>query len=94
MNCYNLKSKYVKWNSAIKNTYRRCDKHDVTDLYRMCGDPVRENEAFQMHCNFSQMLLKDHFQASQMTEHNLIHWTEGNFPMLVGNPPSTSDGLL
>ncbi|KAJ9577290.1 hypothetical protein L9F63_006129, partial [Diploptera punctata] len=66
----------------------------LKDLYRMCGDPVRENEAFQMHCNFSQMLLKDHFQASQMTEHNLIHWTEGNFPMLVGNPPSTSDGLL
>ncbi|PSN54061.1 MAU2 chromatid cohesion factor [Blattella germanica] len=66
----------------------------LKDLYRMCGDPVRENEAFQMHCNFSQMLLKDHFQASQMTEHNLIHWTEGNFPMLVGNPPSTSDTLL
>jgi len=66
----------------------------TADLYRMCGDPVRENEAFQMHCNFSQMLLKDHFQASQMTEHNLIHWTEGSFPMLVGNPPSTSDTLL
>lgn len=66
----------------------------LKDLYRMCGDPVRENEAFQMHCNFSQMLLKDHFQASQMAEHNLIHWTEGSFPMLVGNPPSTSDTLL
>ncbi|PNF35489.1 MAU2 chromatid cohesion factor-like protein [Cryptotermes secundus] len=66
----------------------------LKDLYRMCGDPVRENEAFQMHCNFSQMLLKDHFQASQMAEHNLIQWTEGSFPMLVGNPPSTSDTLL
>jgi hypothetical protein len=29
-----------------------------------------------------------------MAEHNLIHWTEGSFPMLVGNPPSTSDTLL
>ncbi|KDR13808.1 MAU2 chromatid cohesion factor homolog isoform X2 [Zootermopsis nevadensis] len=66
----------------------------LKDLYRMCGDPVRENEAFQMHCNFSQMLLKDHFQASQMPEHNLTNWTDGSFPMLVGNPPSTSDTLL
>lgn len=66
----------------------------LKDLFRMCGDPARENEAFQMHCNFSQMLLKDHFQSTQMSEHNLIHWTEGNFPMLVGSSPSTSSTLI
>lgn len=64
------------------------------DLFRMCGDPARESEAFQMHCNFSQMLLKDHFQSTQMSEHNLIHWTEGNFPMLVSSSPSTSSTLI
>ncbi|XP_054286158.1 MAU2 chromatid cohesion factor homolog [Macrosteles quadrilineatus] len=65
----------------------------LKDLYRMCGDPVRENEAYQMHCNFSQMLLKDHFQSSQMAEHNLIFWLEGSFPLLATNPPSTSTQL-
>lgn len=51
------------------------------DLYRMCNDPVRENEALQMHSNFSQTLLKDHFQSSEMPEHALISWTDGQFPI-------------
>ncbi|XP_014285477.1 MAU2 chromatid cohesion factor homolog [Halyomorpha halys] len=54
----------------------------LKDLYRMCGDPARESEAYQMHCNFSSMLLKDHFQSTQMPEHNLINWTEGDNPPL------------
>lgn len=66
----------------------------VTDLYRLCGDQGRETEAYQMHCNFSQMLLKDHFQSSQMAEHKLINWTEGGFPVLLGNPAGTSGPLL
>lgn len=66
----------------------------LRDLYRTCGDPVRENEAYQMHCNFSQMLLKDHFQSSQMAEHNLIFWLDGSFPLLATNPPSTSTTLI
>ncbi|KAK6617232.1 hypothetical protein RUM43_005163 [Polyplax serrata] len=66
----------------------------LKDLFRLCGDPGRENEAFQMHCNFSQMLLKDHFQSTQMSEHNLIHWTEGNFPMLLNSSPGTSSNLI
>ncbi|XP_065210046.1 MAU2 chromatid cohesion factor homolog [Planococcus citri] len=52
----------------------------LKDLYRMCNDPARENEAFQMHSNFSQVLLNDHFTSSKMPEHNLINWTEGNLP--------------
>lgn len=47
----------------------------------MCNDPVRENEALQMHSNFSQTLLKDHFQSSEMPEHALISWTDGQFPI-------------
>ncbi|XP_059474797.1 MAU2 chromatid cohesion factor homolog isoform X2 [Neocloeon triangulifer] len=66
----------------------------LKDLYRMCADHPRENEAYQMHCNFSQMLLKDHFQSSQMAEHSLINWTEGPFPAPIGNPPSTSSAIL
>ncbi|XP_044735147.1 MAU2 chromatid cohesion factor homolog [Chrysoperla carnea] len=68
----------------------------LKDLYRMSNDPNRENEAYQMHCNYSQMLLKDHFQSTQMPEHNLIHWTEGAIPNITGNnhPPSTSSTIM
>ncbi|XP_015524165.1 MAU2 chromatid cohesion factor homolog [Neodiprion pinetum] len=67
----------------------------LKDLYRICGDPNRESEAYQTHCNFSQMLLKDHFQSTQMGEHTLIQWTEGPIPPLPSNPPpSTSQGVL
>lgn len=59
------------------------------DLYRMSGDPNRENEAYQMHCNYSQTLLKDHFQATQMPEHNLIQWISGPIPSITGSTPST-----
>lgn len=44
----------------------------ISDLYRLTGDLLREQEAIQTHSNFSQLLLKDHFQASQLPEHNLI----------------------
>ncbi|XP_033223532.1 MAU2 chromatid cohesion factor homolog isoform X1 [Belonocnema kinseyi] len=67
----------------------------LKDLYRICGDPNRENEAYQMHCNFSQTLLKDHFQSTQMSEHALIQWTEGPVPALPSiPPPSTSQAIL
>ncbi|CAG9836755.1 unnamed protein product [Diabrotica balteata] len=66
----------------------------LKDLHRICGDSQRENEAYQRHVNFSQMLLTDHFQASQMPEHNLIMWTQGNFPSNTTNEPSTSGALL
>lgn len=60
----------------------------------MCNDPSKEGEAYQMHCQYSQMLLKDHFQSSQMAEHNLIFWLEGSFPLNATNPPSTSTQLI
>ncbi|ODN05016.1 MAU2 chromatid cohesion factor [Orchesella cincta] len=69
----------------------------LKDLYRLCSEAVRENEAYQMHCNFSQMLLKDHFTASQLPEHGLINWIEGDFPVVVGQVPalpSTSNVIL
>lgn len=58
-------------------------KNVLLDLYRMCNDPVRENEALQMHSNFSQTLLKDHFQSSEMPEHALISWSDGQFPIAL-----------
>ena len=71
------------------------NNHQFLDLNRLCGDHNRENEAYQMHCTFSQTLLKDHFQSTQMSEHTLIQWTEGPVPMLPNNSPaSTSQTLL
>merc|ERR1719394_2310135 len=52
----------------------------LKDLYRLRGDHQREQEGNTMHSNYSQMLLKDHFSATQMAEHQLINWTDGNFP--------------
>ncbi|CAG9859410.1 unnamed protein product [Phyllotreta striolata] len=66
----------------------------LKDLHRICGDSQRENEAYQRHVNFSQMLLSDHFHASQMPEHNLIWWTQGNFPTNAINAPGTSSTLI
>lgn len=43
-----------------------------SDLYHLCGDQVNEAEGYRMHTSFSQDLLKDHFQSSQMSEHGLI----------------------
>lgn len=60
----------------------------LKDLYKMCNDQTREKDACQMHSNFSQMLLKDHFQSSEMAEHALVNWTDGKFPTF---PSSSSD---
>ncbi|CAH4029089.1 unnamed protein product [Pieris brassicae] len=60
----------------------------LKDLYRLAGDTERENEAYQMHCNFSQALLKDHFQATQLPQHALVNWTSGPPPALPA--PSVS----
>lgn len=62
----------------------------LKDLYRMCNDTPRENEAYKEYVNLSQSLLSDHFQASQMPEHNLIMWTQDAYPMNPINSPSTS----
>lgn len=67
----------------------------VLDLYSRNGSPNRENEAYQAHCNYSQTLLKDHFQSTQMNEHVLIQWTDGPMPVLQCNSsPSTSRAIL
>ncbi|CAH2235376.1 jg5944 [Pararge aegeria aegeria] len=58
----------------------------LKDLYRLAEDTERENEAYQTHCNFSQALLKDHFAASQMPQHALVHWTTGPPPVLPEVP--------
>jgi len=45
---------------------------DMTDLYHSLGNPQGEAESYRMHDSFSQMLLKDHFQSTQLSEHRLI----------------------
>ncbi|CAG9772147.1 unnamed protein product [Ceutorhynchus assimilis] len=52
----------------------------LKDLHRICGDTARENEAYQRHVNFSQMLRNDHYNASKLPQHCLIFWTKGEFP--------------
>merc|ERR1711936_1209780 len=43
----------------------------LKDLYHQCGDTANEQEGYRMHTSFSQALLKDHFQSSQMSEHGI-----------------------
>ncbi|CAG2243178.1 MAU2 [Mytilus edulis] len=52
----------------------------LKDLYRLSGDKAQEEEGCRLHTSYSQSLLKDHFQSSQLSEHGLIHWTEGACP--------------
>jgi len=49
---------------------RRCVM--CADLYHALGNPQGEAESYRMHDSFSQMLLKDHFQSTQLSEHQLI----------------------
>ncbi|XP_014777387.1 MAU2 chromatid cohesion factor homolog [Octopus bimaculoides] len=62
----------------------------LKDLYRLCGDQVKEAEGYRMHTSFSQDLLKDHFQSSQLSEHGLIQWTEGPCPFHLSSEVSSS----
>lgn len=43
------------------------------DLYGLCGDTANEQEGYRMHNTFTQSLLKDLLQSSQLPEHGLIH---------------------
>ncbi|XP_033750418.1 MAU2 chromatid cohesion factor homolog [Pecten maximus] len=65
----------------------------LKDLYRLCGDKVNEAEGFKMHTSFSQSLLKDHFQSSQLSEHGLIQWTEGPCPFHLNTTVGSSNML-
>ncbi|XP_064474441.1 MAU2 chromatid cohesion factor homolog [Ornithodoros turicata] len=65
----------------------------LKDLYRLCGNPMQEQEAVQTHANFSQLLLKDHFQASQLPEHALIQWIDGEPPAMTTSSASTSSAI-
>uniref|UniRef100_UPI00358E3B0C MAU2 chromatid cohesion factor homolog n=1 Tax=Myxine glutinosa TaxID=7769 RepID=UPI00358E3B0C len=69
------------WSSAL-----------LRDLNKACGNTMEAHEAAQMHQNFSQQLLRDHIEACSMPEHNLINWTEGQFPVQyqTQNGPTTS----
>jgi len=57
----------------------------LKDLYQLQGDKAKQQEGQTMHNNYNQTLLKDHFQASQQQEHNLINWTDGDFPKFSEN---------
>lgn len=65
----------------------------LKDLYHQCGDAANEAEGYRLHASFSQALLKDHFQSSQMSEHGVIQWTEGPCPLHLGSS-SSSSGML
>uniref|UniRef100_A0A2C9JSS8 MAU2 chromatid cohesion factor homolog n=1 Tax=Biomphalaria glabrata TaxID=6526 RepID=A0A2C9JSS8_BIOGL len=66
----------------------------LKDLYRQCGDTVNEAEGYRMHTSFSQALLKDHFQSSQMSEHGIIQWTDGPCPFHLSSSSSASSTML
>lgn len=59
-----------------------CDFFFFVELHRKDNNPISENEAYQLHHNYNQGLMKDLYQSSKMPEHNLINWTEGGLPNL------------
>ncbi|KAK7496830.1 hypothetical protein BaRGS_00011810 [Batillaria attramentaria] len=65
----------------------------LKDLYRLVGDSVNEAEGYRMHTTFSQSLLKDHFQSSQLAEHGLIQWTSGPCPFHLNTSVGASNML-
>ncbi|XP_041367960.1 MAU2 chromatid cohesion factor homolog [Gigantopelta aegis] len=65
----------------------------LKDLYRSCGDSANEAEGYRLHTNFSQSLLKDHFQSSQMSEHGIIQWTDGPCPFHLSTPVNSNTML-
>ncbi|XP_076465078.1 MAU2 chromatid cohesion factor homolog isoform X2 [Babylonia areolata] len=65
----------------------------LKDLYRLVGDSVNEAEGYRMHTTFSQSLLKDHFQSSQLQEHGLIQWTSGPCPFHLNTSGGASNML-
>ena len=66
----------------------------LKDLYRMTGDSTREAESLEMHGNYSQTLLKDHYLASTLPHHNLITWTDGPFPSISSSSSSATSNVL
>merc|ERR1712029_467716 len=60
----------------------------LKDLYRMDNNPQHEEEGAETHNTYSQTLLKDHFYASQLPEHNLIFWTDGPLPAIANTSSS------
>ena len=52
------------------------------DLYRLSGNPGQVEAQEQSHADFSQKLIKDHFDANSQKEHQLINWTDGAFPQI------------
>jgi hypothetical protein len=61
----------------------RCDYLPFSDLHHAVGNPQGEAESYRMHDTFSQMLLKDHFQSTQLPEHRLIQVGKNKRPLLV-----------
>lgn len=54
----------------------------LKDLYRLSGNPAQVAAQEKSHTEFSQKLIKDHFDANSQKEHQLINWTDGAFPQL------------
>ena len=68
---------YLKYRSIghVINTHTN---KIVVDLYRLCGNPQGEAEGYRLHDSFTQSLLKDHFQSTQQSEHQLIQVSRGS----------------
>lgn len=62
----------------------------LRELYHIIGNPQAENESYRLHDTFTQMLLKDHFQSTQLSEHRLIQWTDGPCPFYMVNTSAMS----
>ena len=90
---------YIVHNTRV--TSNKNDPHEYNvfsrifpDLYRMMGDRAREAEGVETHNSYSQGLLKDHFFANQLPEHNLILWTDGPLPAITSSSSSNTGASM
>lgn len=60
-------------------------------MYHVIGNPQGEAESYRLHDTFSQMLLKDHFQSTQLSEHRLIQ--VGDLVLMTGLPVLNDGGF-
>ena len=65
----------------------------LKDLYRLCNQPGQEQEYVTTHTSFSNQLLQDHFQASQLAEHTLIQWIHGDPPVIPVAVAAAASGI-
>jgi len=57
----------------------------LKELFQIQGDAVKLSEATEQLVTFSNQLQNDDYNAAQQSEHQMITWTDGPFPLVRQN---------